>query len=126
MVHLTLQYLKLPRFVELELFMRQFIMSRLIFIGQLAEDVCSHLGVVLQENRAITSGAVDRELIAIRIMQEFISHQDVCEERHHSGNQCLPVGQEQLPEPLVCGPCWEMFTDRREFINAESSAPHKP
>lgn len=33
--------------------------------------------VVLQENRAITLGAVDRELIAIRIMQEFISHQDV-------------------------------------------------
>lgn len=85
--------------------------------------------VVLQENRAITLGAVDRELIAIRIMQEFISHQDVCEERHHSGNQCLAVGQEQLAEPVVCGPCCAgrcSHTDRREFINADSSALHKP
>lgn len=40
MVHLTLQYLKFTHFVKLELFIRQFIKSRLIFIGQLAEDVC--------------------------------------------------------------------------------------
>lgn len=75
MVHLTLQYLKFTHFVNLELFIRQFITSRLIFIGAVGRRYMFRVSELFcKREKAIILWVRDRELIAISIIPKFIRH----------------------------------------------------
>lgn len=98
MVRLTLQYLKLTHLWS-ELFIRQFIANRLIFIGQLAEDVRLKSLNYLQKRKAIILWILDRELIAISIIQKFIRHRNTpCRKASFKLITTWLSGREQLAE----------------------------